>query len=170
MDKKQSRENNKRICLNRIFSYLMYFYLYRRAQVYLQENLINVLIQIAINAFIATGMTFVLLTGGIDLSVGPVCALNGILGALLCKQLPAMNVGMTLLVGLLLSIAIALVIGRISAFIICRFNVAPFIATLAMMNVARGVCYLLTNSKPVYELPESFLWIGQGISAPYRLL
>ena len=131
-----------------------------------RENLINVLIQIAINAFIATGMTFVLLTGGIDLSVGPVCALNGILGALLCKQLPAMNVGMTLLVGLLLSIAIALVIGGISAFIICRFNVAPFIATLAMMNVARGVCYLLTNSKPVYELPESFLWIGQGYIGP----
>ena len=131
-----------------------------------RENLINVLIQIAINAFIATGMTFVLLTGGIDLSVGPVCALNGILGALLCKQLPAMNVGMTLLVGLVLSIAIALVIGGISAFIICRFKVAPFIATLAMMNVARGICYLLTNSKPVYELPESFLWIGQGYIGP----
>ena len=131
-----------------------------------RENLVNVLIQIAINAFIATGMTFVLLTGGIDLSVGPVCALNGILGALLCKQLPDMNVGMTLLVGIVLSIAIAVVIGGISAFIICRFNVAPFIATLAMMNVARGVCYLLTNSKPVYELPESFLWIGQGYIGP----
>lgn len=131
-----------------------------------KENLINVLIQISINAFIATGMTFVLLTGGIDLSVGPVCALNGILGALLCKQLPAMNIGMTLIVGIVLSAAVAIVIGGISAVIICKFNVAPFIATLAMMNAARGVCYLLTNSKPVYELPESFLWIGQGYVGP----
>lgn len=131
-----------------------------------KENLVNVLIQIAINAFIATGMTFVLLTGGIDLSVGPVCALNGILGALLVKQLPAMNVGLTLVVGLLLSVLVAALLGGISAFIICRFNVAPFIATLAMMNIARGICYLLTNSKPVYELPESFLWIGQGYLGP----
>lgn len=131
-----------------------------------RENLINVLIQISINAFIATGMTFVLLTGGIDLSVGPVCALNGILGALLCKQLPGMNVGMTLLIGILLSVILAVIVGGISSFIICKFNVAPFIATLAMMNVVRGVCYLLTNSKPVYELPDSFLWIGQGYVGP----
>lgn len=131
-----------------------------------KENLINVLIQISINAFIATGMTFVLLTGGIDLSVGPVCALNGILGSLLCKQLPIMNVGTTLFVEILLSLVIAIIIGGISSFIICKFNVAPFIATLAMMNVVRGVCYLLTNSKPVYELPESLLWIGQGYVGP----
>lgn len=71
-----------------------------------------------------------------------------------------------LVVLILLSAVVAIVIGGISSIIICKFNVAPFIATLAMMNVARGVCYLLTNSKPVYELPESFLWIGQGYVGP----
>ena len=129
-------------------------------------NFINVLIQVSINAFIATGMTFVLLTGGIDLSVGPVCALSGILGALLMKALPGVNVGGALLLGILLSVVLAVVVGGITSLIICRFKVAPFIATLAMLNVARGVCYLLTNSKPVYELPESLLWIGQGYVGP----
>lgn len=131
-----------------------------------KDNLINVLIQISINAFIATGMTFVLLTGGIDLSVGPVCALSGILGALLCKQIQTDSVALTLLVGIVLSVALAAVIGGISSTIICRFNVAPFIVTLAVMNIIRGVCYLITNSKPVYELPASFQWIGQGYVGP----
>lgn len=129
-------------------------------------NFINVLIQVSINAFIATGMTFVLLTGGIDLSVGPICALTGILGALLMKSLPSMNVGFTLLIGIFLSVVMAVVAGGITSIIICRFKVAPFIATLAMLNIARGVCYLLTNSKPVYELPDSLVWIGQGYVGP----
>lgn len=131
-----------------------------------KENLLNVLIQISINAFIAAGMTFVLLTGGIDLSVGPVCALSGILGALLCKVIQTESVALTVLTGIALSLALALVVGGISALIICKFRVAPFIATLAMMNVVRGVCYLITNSKPVYELPASFQWIGQGYVGP----
>jgi len=131
-----------------------------------KDNFINLLIQVAINAFIATGMTFVLLTGGIDLSVGPVCALTGILGALLVKQMPPMNVGLTLLTGIALSVVIAVIVGGLTSIIICQFKVAPFIATLAMMNIARGVCYLLTNSKPVYELPDSFVWIGQGFAGP----
>lgn len=135
-----------------------------------KENFVNVLIQIAINAFIATGMTFVLLTGGIDLSVGPVCALSGILGALLSKAFPEQGVALTLIGGIILSVIIAIFVGGITSFVICRFKVAPFIATLAMMNVVRGVCYLLTESKPVYELSDSFLWIGQGYTGPIPFL
>jgi len=135
-----------------------------------KENFVNVLIQIAINAFIATGMTFVLLTGGIDLSVGPVCALTGILGALLSRAFSELGVSLTLIGGIILSVIVAALVGGITSFVICRFKVAPFIATLAMMNVVRGVCYLLTESKPVYELSDSFLWIGQGYVGPIPFL
>lgn len=123
-------------------------------------NLKNVLIQISINALIATGMTFVILSDGIDLSVGSVAALAGIAGAALIKMMPDAGIFLSILVILATSIVVGGICGFINGFCIARLNVPPFIATLAMMNVARGLAYVFTNAKPIFGLPESFGWVG----------
>lgn len=123
-------------------------------------NLKNVLIQISINALIATGMTFVILSDGIDLSVGSVAALAGIAGAALIKMMPDAGIFLSIIVILATSIAVGGICGFINGFCIARLNVPPFIATLAMMNVARGLAYVFTNAKPIFGLPESFGWVG----------
>lgn len=123
-------------------------------------NLKNVLIQISINALIATGMTFVILSDGIDLSVGSVAALAGIAGAALIKMMPDAGIFLSIIVILATSIVVGGICGFINGFCIARLNVPPFIATLAMMNVARGLAYVFTNAKPIFGLPESFGWVG----------
>ena len=123
-------------------------------------NILNVLIQISINALIACGMTFVILSDGIDLSVGSVAALAGVVGASVIKQMPDAKIPMSLLMILLTSLVIGGICGGINGFCVAKLNVPPFIATLAMMNVARGLAYVATDAKPVFGLPESFGFVG----------
>lgn len=123
-------------------------------------NILNVLIQVSINALIACGMTFVILSDGIDLSVGSVAAFSGVIGALLIKQFPDAGIGLALLLILVVSVVIGGICGCVSGFCISKLNVPPFIATLAMMNVARGLAYVATDAKPVFGLPESFGFVG----------
>lgn len=128
----------------------------------LPQNLINVMIQISINALLATGMTFVIITGGIDLAVGSVAALSGVIVTLVIKQMPGASIFICVLLGIILSIIVGGLCGGVSAFSISKLNVAPFIATLAMYSIARGFAYVITNSKPIFGLPDTFNWIGQG--------
>lgn len=123
-------------------------------------NLLNVLIQIAINALIATGMTFVIISDGIDLSVGSVASLAGIVAAATIKLFPNANIMVSILVIILTSIVVGGITGFFNGLFISKFKVPPFIATLAMMNVARGLGYVLTDAKPIFGLPESFGWVG----------
>nr|WP_243207101.1 ABC transporter permease [Mediterraneibacter hominis] len=123
-------------------------------------NILNVLIQISINALIACGMTFVILSDGIDLSVGSVAALAGVVGASVIKLMPDAGVAVSLVMILLTSLVIGGICGCINGFCIAKLNVPPFIATLAMMNVARGLAYVATDAKPVFGLPESFGFVG----------
>lgn len=123
-------------------------------------NLMNVLIQIAINALLATGMTFVILSDGIDLSVGSVAALAGIVGTATIKLFPEAGIGMSVLIILVTALVVGGVCGAINAFSVAKLNVPPFIATLAMMNIARGFAYVYTDSKPVFGLPDSYGWVG----------
>lgn len=129
-------------------------------------NLGNILIQIAINALIATGMTFVILSDGIDLSVGSVAALAGIAAAACIKLFPDANVFVSIGVILASAIVVGGSCGFINGFCIAKLNVPPFIATLAMMNVARGIAYVLTDAKPIFGLPDSFGWVGLGMIGP----
>lgn len=128
------------------------------------ENITNVLIQVSINALLATGMTFVILTGGIDLSVGSVAALSGVLAAYVIKLIPTASVGLSLLITLLVALGVAFIAGSIVGLAVSRLNVAPFISTLAMLSIARGMAYIITDGKPIFELADSFKWMGQ-----YRL-
>lgn len=126
------------------------------------QNIINVMIQVAINAFLATGMTFVIVTGGIDLSVGSVAALSGVAVAYIIKSMSSPSIIVSILIGLGVSIVVGGVCGGISAVAISKLNVAPFIATLAMYSIARGFGYVITGGKPIFQLAESFKWLGQS--------
>jgi ribose/xylose/arabinose/galactoside ABC-type transport system permease subunit len=120
------------------------------------DNLLNVTLQASITAIIAAGMTFVILTGGIDLSVGSVVALSGIVatGAL------ASGVGAPSAV--LAALALGAASGGIAGVLVARFGVAPFIATLSLMTVWRGIAFVATGGRPVWDLPASFAVLGSG--------
>jgi ribose transport system permease protein len=122
------------------------------------ENLLNVTLQTSITAIIAAGMTLIILTGGIDLSVGSLVALVGVGGALVAGQMPGLAVTGALASGLILGALSGLVAG----VLITRFRITPFIATLALMTVWRGLAFIITEGRPVWEVPEAFGVPGGG--------
>lgn len=131
------------------------------------DNGLNVLRQIAVNICIATGMTLVVLTSGIDLSVGSVLALCGAVTAGLLKngiEIPAGNlfIGFTLLGAILGGLILGWLLGWFNGFTITKFNVPPFVATLAMLTIARGFTMLYTKGHPISNLGKSFAFIGSG--------
>lgn len=124
------------------------------------DNLLNVTLQASITAIIAAGMTFVILTGGIDLSVGSLVAFAGIVTTGVLKTglpLPA-----AFLAALIAGLAAGALAGGFAGFCITRFNIAPFIVTLATMTIARGGAFVLTDGRPIWELPEEFAFLGSG--------
>jgi erythritol transport system permease protein len=113
-----------------------------------QSNLILMTKHVAINAILAIGVTFVILTGGIDLSVGSIAGLAGMVsGGLLFKGLsvPGGTIFFSVAVVILIGILVGALVGAVNGIVITRFKVAPFIATLGMLYVARGVAQLLSN-------------------------
>lgn len=121
------------------------------------SNLLNVVLQSSIIAIVAIGMTFTILTAGIDLSVGSVMALSGALAAGLAARQglsPALSIGLALLAGL--------AIGAVNGVLIVRGGIPPFVATLATLSVARGLTLVYTQGKPIAGLPQSFVWLGNG--------
>jgi len=131
------------------------------------DNTWNVMRQISVNICIATGMTLVILTAGIDLSVGSVLALAGAISAGLLKEglsYPGVNlfIGFTLLGAVLAGILVGMLLGWINGWAITAFKVPPFVATLAMLTIARGLTFLWTNGFPISNLGFSFNYIGTG--------
>lgn len=122
------------------------------------DNIFNVLRQVSISALIAFGMTFVILTGGIDLSVGSTLALTGAVAASLLAggTDPFIAMGVALILGLIL--------GAINGVVIAKGKVAPFIATLATMTIYRGLTLVYTDGKPISGLGDhlSFQMFGKG--------
>ena len=124
------------------------------------SNLFNVLRQTSINAIIAIGMTFVILTAGIDLSVGSVLAFSSAIGAYLIKG------GMNIFLVILIALLIGLVAGTLNGIFITKGGIQPFIATLVMMQLLRGGTLVFTNGKPIpvpaKEVSKVFTFIGRG--------
>ncbi|PIC70868.1 ribose ABC transporter permease [Sporosarcina sp. P18a] len=122
------------------------------------NNLFNVLRQVSINALIAFGMTFVILTGGIDLSVGSILALTGAVTA------GMMSGGMDPILAMLLGVLLGVLLGAINGLIIAKGKVAPFIATLATMTIFRGLTLVYTEGRPISGLGDSFTFqmLGKG--------
>jgi len=141
----------------------------------LPENLLNVANQIAVIAILAVGMTMVIITGGIDLSVGSLIALAAVVTAGLIKNLggeAAPAAAMCLAAGA--AMVVCGLIGAFSGAVITRFGVPPFIATLGMMQVASGIAYILARGRPIYQVPESFVALGRAsdplLGVPYAVL
>ncbi len=120
------------------------------------DNLFNVLRQVSINALIAFGMTFVILTGGIDLSVGSILALSSAVSAGMMAG--GTDTWLAVIVGLLAGI----VMGAVNGLLVAQGRLAPFIVTLATMTVFRGVTLVYTDGKPVTGLNEDFAFMGKG--------
>ncbi len=122
------------------------------------ENILNVSLQLSITAIIAAGMTFVILTSGIDLSVGALVAFTGVITASIAK-LP-----LPVYVALPLAIAAGLLAGALSGafagICVTRYSITPFIATLALMTIFRGAAYIFTDGRPIWELPQQFALIA----------
>ncbi len=124
------------------------------------DNLMNILRQTSINAIIAVGMTLVILTAGIDLSVGSILALCGALAAsMVALELP-------LFVTLCLTLAAGLALGAISGIIIAKGHVQAFIATLVSMTMVRGLTLVYTEGRPISigfsDAGDAFSWLGNG--------
>lgn len=120
-------------------------------------NLRNVLTQISMTAIVAVGMTWVILSAGIDLSVGSVAALSACVAGVLMSR-HGWSGGAGVLVTLLLGTGLGLVNG----LAIARAGLPPFIATLALMVMARGLAFVVSGGGAIYNLPESYLWFGSG--------
>lgn len=123
------------------------------------SNLINVARQVSINAIVAAGMTVVIITGGIDLSVGSTIALAGCAALLVAG--PAGD-----LVGMTAGILVAAGVGLLNGALVAWGRVPPFITTLATMTVVRGVALVLTNGEPIVKTEGAYLWLGQASIGP----
>lgn len=124
------------------------------------SNLTNVLRQASINGIVAVGMTFVILTGGIDLSVGSILALSVVIGADLMKN------GTPVPLAVAASLGIGAGLGFINGLFIAKAKIPPFIATLGMFTVARGLALMFTQGQPITGLPDSFRFLGTGMLGP----
>jgi len=129
---------------------------------FLQEsNIFNVLRQVSIVGIIAVGMTFIMLTGGIDLSCGSVAGFAGVGAAILMTKY-AMNPVLAALLMCLLGAAL----GIVNGLFISKLNVPPFIATLGMMVSVRGLAYIITGGLPVFGFDKAYTKLGQGYFGP----
>ena len=120
------------------------------------KNIFNVLRQTSVNAIIAAGMTFVILTGGIDLSVGSILAISGAVCASMLVS------GTNMIISIIVALVIGAVVGFLNGFIISKGKLQPFIATLATMTVFRGLTLVFTDGKPI-TLGSGDLAVGGSI-------
>ena len=120
------------------------------------SNLLNVAEQTTIIAIVAVGMTWVIISGGIDLSVGSLVAFSGVVMASL------LHAGWPLPTALLAGLSTGMALGMLNGFLITRGSLPPFIATLGMMSVARGAALMFTDGRPVSGFSESFRILSTG--------
>lgn len=133
------------------------------------NNLLNLLLQVTSNALIAFGMTFVILTGGIDLSVGSILALSSALTAGLLGS------GMPVTLAILISLILGCILGMMNGLLISYGKLSPFIVTLATMTIFRGATLVYTNGNPITKgLSDTFLFqfLGQGyiVGIPFPVI
>jgi len=131
------------------------------------SNGLTILLQISVNLCLSIGMTLIILTGGIDLSVGAILALSGAVGAGLLKNgLTLAWLGVQLQFtpfgAILAGIGVGLALGSFNGMVITRFKLPPFVATLGMLSIARGLTMLWTGGFPVTGLGPKFGFMGAG--------
>lgn len=122
------------------------------------QNIMNVLVRTTVTAIAAIGVTYVIITGGIDLSIGGIVVLVAYIGVGIFIDVMGMNI----LVALLMVIILGGIIGFLNGFSIVVLGMPPFIATLAMLGMTRGLSLLMFEAKTLYSLPELYVFFGQG--------
>ncbi len=129
-------------------------------------NLSSVARQTAVINIMALGMTVIIISGGIDLSVGSILGLGGLAGTM------AMEGGVPIFASVLIGIATGLVCGLLNGFMITRLKIAPFIVTLGTLGIYRGTALIISKGLPVHKLPPAFAVLGEGTIAgvPYVLI
>lgn len=123
-------------------------------------NLIGLVRQVALLCIVAVGMTFLIIAGGIDLSVGSANAVTGVLCALVVTKL-----GFPTPVGVLCGVAAGGLIGLANGLLVTKINLPPLLATLGMMVALRGAAFLITGGHTIYGVPPGYLWLGRGYVA-----
>ncbi len=126
-----------------------------------QKNIFNILRQNSTNLFLATGMTMVIILGGIELSVGSVIALSGCVAAG-C----VVNLGLPEIVGFLAALLVGALVGIFNGFVISMTDIPPFIVTLASMNITKGIALVLTGGAPIRCMTDMFKFPGAGYVGP----
>lgn len=127
-----------------------------------QRNVFNVLRQISTNMLLACGMTMVIILGGIDLSVGSIIALTGVLAAG-CVSRYNLPIPVAFSVGILIGV----VFGIFNGVVVSKTTIPPFIVTLATMNIARGLSGVYTGGSPVRVVSKAWQWLGAGYIGPF---
>jgi ribose transport system permease protein len=128
-------------------------------------NLSSLIRQTAVINIMALGLTIIIISGGIDLSVGAILAMGGLLGTM------AMEKGFPILIGIAVGLVVGLLCGLLNGFLIARLRIAPFIVTLGTLGVFRGSTLLISNGLPVHQIPQAFSFLGEGnlLGVPFVL-
>ncbi|HEY0793550.1 MAG TPA: ABC transporter permease [Chthoniobacterales bacterium] len=119
-------------------------------------NLSDITLQTAVIGIIAAGETLIIISGGIDLSVGSIFACSGVVGGIVLQKTASVPAG------LLATVLFGGVLGFFNGLFITRLRVPPFVATLGMLGMARGAALILSRGIPIFGLSSQYLWIGQG--------
>ena len=132
------------------------------------KNLLNILTAASLSGLIAIGESYLIIAGQIDLSPGAIAAFAGVFSALLAQR------GMPILLIILITVAMGALFGAVSAFQVNALKIQPFIATLAVMSIARGLAYIICAGKPVFISHNTYIKIGitriLGIPLPVIIL
>ena len=128
-------------------------------------NLSSVVRQTAVINIMALGMTMIIIAGGIDLSVGAILAMGGLLGTM------AMEKGLSIPSGILIGILTGLLCGLANGLLTTKLRIAPFIVTLGTLGIFRGVTLIISNGLPVHRIPPQFAFLGEGtvLGVPFVL-
>lgn len=121
------------------------------------KNMINILRQVSVLSILTAGMTFVIISGGMDLTVGSMLGLTGVI----CAKLLT-TTGLGSVWSVVITLFVACLFGTLTGVIIVYLRVPAIVITLGMMTVARGIAYILSGGIPIYDIPDDLVAIGQG--------
>jgi ribose transport system permease protein len=120
------------------------------------NNLTSVVRQTAVFNTMALGMTIVIISGGIDLSVGSILGLSGLIGTM------ALEAGYPIIVGVLIGVAVGTACGFLNGLLVTRLRIPPFVVTLGTLGIYRGLSLIFSNGLPVHKIPAAFSFLGEG--------
>ena len=159
--KRYFKDNLGILCALAVMILFLYVYPVTHTTFLTQRNIFNVLRQSAPNLLLACGMTMVIILGGIDLSVGSIIAMSGVLGAAAVVWW-----GLPEIVGILIGILSGVIFGLFNGAIIAKTQIPPFIVTLASMNIAKGIAYVYSGGKPIRCMTDAWKFLGAGYIGP----